>query len=86
MVLMILNARLSCESYWSCKILQSFRGFVDLFLNVVEELLFSYREQIRGRRLPFTVGTDRHASYPEACATSVREKVLPSDYKLRRAK
>ncbi len=24
------------------------------------------------RRLPFTVGTDKHASYPEAFATSVK--------------
>jgi len=38
------------------------------------------------RRLPFTIGTDKHASYPEAFATSVREKVLPSDCKLRRVK
>ena len=28
------------------------------------------------RRLPFTIGTDKHASYPEAFATSVKEKVL----------
>jgi transposase-like protein len=28
------------------------------------------------RRLPFTVGTDKHASYPEAFAPSVKEKVL----------
>jgi transposase-like protein len=38
------------------------------------------------RRLPFTIGTDKHASYPEAFATSVSEKVLPPDCKLRRAK
>lgn len=38
------------------------------------------------RRLPFTIGTDKHASYPEAFATSVKEKVLPSDRKLRRVK
>jgi transposase-like protein len=37
------------------------------------------------RRLPFTIGTDKHASYPEAFAASVREKVLPADCKLRRA-
>src|SRR5918992_5932999 len=36
------------------------------------------------RRLPFTVGTDKHASYPEAFAASVKEKVLPPDCKLRR--
>ena len=35
------------------------------------------------RRLPFTIGTDKHASYPEAFATSVKEKVLPADCKLR---
>jgi transposase-like protein len=38
------------------------------------------------RRLPFTIGTDKHASYPEAFATSVEEKVLPRDCKLRRVK
>jgi transposase-like protein len=38
------------------------------------------------RRLPFTMGTDKHASYPEAFASSVKEKVLPSDCKLRRVK
>jgi IS6 family transposase len=38
------------------------------------------------RRLAFMIGTDKHASYPEAFATSVKEKVLPSDCKLRRVK
>lgn len=38
------------------------------------------------RRLPFTIGVDKHASYPEAFVTSVKEKVLPSDCKLRRVK
>ena len=38
------------------------------------------------RRLPFTIGTDKHASYPEAFAASVKEKVLPIDCKLRRVK
>jgi transposase-like protein len=33
-----------------------------------------------------TTGTDEHASYPEAFATSVKEKVLPPDCKLRRVK
>jgi len=38
------------------------------------------------RRLPFTIGTDKHTSYPEASAASVKEKVLLSDCKLRRVK
>jgi transposase-like protein len=38
------------------------------------------------RRLPFTVGTDKHASYPEAFITSIKEKILPPDWKLRRVK
>ena len=38
------------------------------------------------RRLPFTIGTDKHASYPEAFAASVKEKILPADCKLRRVK
>ena len=33
-----------------------------------------------------TIGKDKHASYPEAFAASVKEKVLPSDCKLRRVK
>lgn len=37
-------------------------------------------------RLPFTIGTDKHASYPEALTTSIKEKVLPPDCKLRRVK
>jgi transposase, IS6 family len=36
------------------------------------------------RRLPFTIGTDKHASYPEAFAVSVKDNVLPSDCELRR--
>ena len=36
------------------------------------------------RRLQFTIGTDQHAPYREAFATSVKEKVLPSDCKPRR--
>ena len=38
------------------------------------------------RRLPFTIGTDKHASYTEAFAASVKEKVLPPDCRLRRVK
>ncbi len=38
------------------------------------------------RRLPFTIGTDKHASYPEAFAASIKDKVLPPDGKLRRVK
>jgi IS6 family transposase len=38
------------------------------------------------RRPPFTIGTDKHASYPAAFATSVKEVILPVDCKLRRVK
>lgn len=38
------------------------------------------------RRLPLTTGTDKRASYPEALASSVEEKILPKDCELRRAK
>jgi transposase-like protein len=38
------------------------------------------------RRLPFTIGTDKHASYPEAFTASIKENVLPVDCKLRRVK
>lgn len=34
------------------------------------------------RHLPSTIGTNKHASYPEAFATSVKEKVLPFDCKV----
>lgn len=37
-------------------------------------------------RLSFTAGIDKHASYPEAFAASVEEKVLPADRKVRRVK
>ncbi len=37
-------------------------------------------------RLPFTIGTGKHASYPEAFTASVKENVLPFDCKLRRVK
>jgi len=38
------------------------------------------------RRLPFTIGADKHASHPEACATYVKEQVLHFDCKLRPVK
>ena len=38
------------------------------------------------RRLSFTIGTDKRASYPEAFAAPVKVKVLPIDCKLRRVK
>lgn len=38
------------------------------------------------RRVPFTIGADKHASYPEAFAASVKEKILPHDCKLWRVK
>lgn len=38
------------------------------------------------RRLPFTIGTGKHASYPEAFAASVKGRVLPRDCELRRVK
>jgi transposase-like protein len=38
------------------------------------------------RRLPFTISTDKHASYPEAFTASVKEKVLPRECRLRRVK
>ncbi|MGA9994767.1 MAG: IS6 family transposase [Pyrinomonadaceae bacterium] len=38
------------------------------------------------RRLPFSISVDKNAAYPEAFATSQKEKVLPHDCKLRRVK
>ena len=38
------------------------------------------------RRLPFSISTDKHASYPEAFTSSQEEKVLPLDCRLRRVK
>lgn len=47
-----------------------------------------FKKLMRGDhcRLLFTIGTDKHASYPEAFATSVKEKILLFDCKLRRVK
>jgi transposase-like protein len=47
-----------------------------------------FRKVLRAehRGLPFTIGTDKHASYPGAFATSVKEKILPAGCKLRRVK
>lgn len=47
---------------------------------------FKKMMRVEHRRLPFTIGTGKHASYPEAFAVSVKEKVLPFDCKLRRVK
>jgi transposase, IS6 family len=38
------------------------------------------------RRLPFTIGVDKNAAYPEAFTSSQKEKILPHDCKLRRVK
>jgi transposase-like protein len=38
------------------------------------------------RRLPISISVDQHASYPDACAASQEEKVLPFDCRLRRTK
>ena len=38
------------------------------------------------RRLPFSISTDKHASYPEAFTSSQEEKVIPTDCKLRQVK
>ncbi len=38
------------------------------------------------RRLPFSISTDKYASYPDAFTASQDEKVLPLDCKLRRVK
>jgi transposase-like protein len=36
--------------------------------------------------LPFSISVDKNAAYPEAFASSIKEKVIPSDCKLRRVK
>lgn len=38
------------------------------------------------RRLPFSIGVDKNAAYPEAFSTSQEERVIPKDCKLRRVK
>ena len=38
------------------------------------------------RRLPFSISVDKNAAYPEAFATSQKEKVSPKDCMLRRVK
>ena len=38
------------------------------------------------RRLPFSIGVDKNAAYPEAFSASQDERVVPKDCKLRRVK
>jgi IS6 family transposase len=38
------------------------------------------------RRLPFSICVDKHASYPDAFASSQVERILPQDCTLRRVK
>src|ERR687894_286907 len=38
------------------------------------------------RRLPFSIGVDKNAAYPEAFSTSQEERIVPPDCKLRRVK
>jgi transposase, IS6 family len=47
-----------------------------------------FKKMVRAdhRRLPFSISVDKHASYPDAFATSQEEKVLPFDCRLRRVK
>ena len=64
---------------------------IEFMLSVKREVcaakrFFKKLKRADHRRLPFTIGTDKHASYPEEFTTSIKEKVLPSDYKLRRVK
>lgn len=47
-----------------------------------------FRKMMRAdhRRLPFSISVDKNAAYPDAFASSQKEKVLPKDCKLRRVK
>jgi IS6 family transposase len=47
-----------------------------------------FRKMMRAdhRRLPVSISVDKNASYPDAFASSQKEKVLPHDCKLRRVK
>jgi IS6 family transposase len=38
------------------------------------------------RRLPFGISVDKNAAFPEAFTTSLEEKILPLDCRLRRVK
>jgi transposase-like protein len=47
---------------------------------------FSKMMRVDHRRLPFSISVDKNAAYPDAFASSQKEKVLPNDCKLRRVK
>jgi IS6 family transposase len=79
----------------SCKYLyraiDSMGNTIEFMLSAKRDVLAAkrfFKKMMRAdhRRLPFTIGTDKHASYPEAFAASVKEKTLPPDCKLRRVK
>ena len=52
------------------------------------ELKRFFRKMMRvdHRRLPLSISVDKHSSYPDVFAGSQKEKVLPFDCRLRRAK
>lgn len=70
---------------WYCRYQLSYRDLEEMMR---ERGLSVFKKVMRAdhQRLPFTIGTDKHASYPEAFAASVKEKVLPFECKLRRVK
>ncbi len=54
----------------------------------ISEVLRFFKKMMRAdhRRLPFSISVDKHASYPNAFASSQEENVLPFDCQLRRTK
>jgi IS6 family transposase len=71
-----------------CRAVDSYGQTIEFMLSAKRDVSAAkrfFKKMVRAdrRRLPFTIGADKRASYPEAFAASVKEKVLPSDCKLR---
>ena len=79
------------ECKYLCRAVDSAGNTIEFMLSARRDVpaakrFFKRMMRADHRRLPFTVGAGKHASYPEALAASAKEKVLPFDCKLRRVK
>lgn len=71
--------KVGTEWKYLCRAVDSAGDTIEFMLSArrdVSAVKRFFRKVMRAvhRRLPFTIGTDKHASYPEAFALSVRKK------------